>query len=47
MAGTSLAMTGRRAVPYIVIPDNAPRALIRNLAGLEKIPGSPRRGAPE
>jgi hypothetical protein len=30
-----------------VIPDNALGALIQNLVGLKKIPGSPRRGAPE
>jgi hypothetical protein len=31
----------------LVIPDNAHRALIRNLDGLCEIPGSPLRGAPE
>jgi hypothetical protein len=34
-------------LPHGVIPDNALGALIRNLAELEKIPGSPLRGVPE
>jgi hypothetical protein len=40
-------MTAKKDRPISLCHSGRREASIRNLAGLKKIPGSPRRGAPE